>query len=149
MNRVVRSLVFLGMVAAVACLACWLTGHYMRSTLQTQSGDAHAWIHTQLGITPEQDKALAPIEERYEEQKKQFNEMLRVANIELARAIREDRSDSDRVKAAVAKIHHAQGELQNATLQHIFEMKAVLTETQYEKLLKATADALTTAEHGR
>ncbi|MEO8353541.1 MAG: hypothetical protein ABI680_17570, partial [Chthoniobacteraceae bacterium] len=61
----------------------------------------------------------------------------------------EDRSDSERVKAAVARIHQAQGELQNATLQHIFEMQPVLTPQQYEKLLQSTAEALTTAEHGR
>ena len=102
-----------------------------------------------LGITPEQDKALEPIEQRYAEQKKHYGEMLRITNAELGKAILEDRSDSERVKAAVARIHEAQGELQNATLQHIFEMKAVLTQPQYEKLLRSTADALSTAEHGR
>ena len=67
----------------------------------------------------------------------------------MGKAILEDRSDSARVKAAVAQIHQAQGGLQNATLQHIFEMKSVLTTQQYEKLLQSTAEALTTAEHGR
>lgn len=31
------------------------------------------------------------------------------------------------VSAALRKIHDARGELQNVTLQHIFEMRAVLT----------------------
>lgn len=149
MKNVARGLMLLALVAAVACAACWFTARYLNRTLHAEKGDAHAWIHTQLGITAEQDKALEPIEQRYAEQKMHYGELLRIANAELGKAILEDRSDSERVKAAVAQIHQAQGELQNATLQHIFEMKAVLTPQQYEKLLHSTADALTTAEHGR
>ena len=149
MKRAPRGLIFLALVAVVACVACWLTAAYLNRSRHSNHGDAHAGIHTQLGITAEQGKALEPIEQRYAEQKKHYGEMLRIANAELGKAILEDRSDSERVKAVVARIHQAQGELQNATLQHIFEMKSVLTPPQYEKLLQATADALSTAEHGR
>ena len=149
MKRAPRGLIFLALVAAVACVACWFTARYLNRSHHTEHGDAHAWIHTQLGITEEQGKKLEPIEQRYAEQKKHHGEMLRIANAELGKAILEDRKDSERVKAVVARIHQAQGELQNATLQHIFEMKSVLTPPQYEKLLQSTADALSTAEHGR
>ena len=148
MKSAARGLILLGLVAAIACAACWFTARYLNRT-HAEKGDAHAWIHTQLGITEKQEKALEPVEQRYTEQKKHYGEMLRIANAELGKAILEERSDSDRVKAAVARIHEAQGELQNATLQHIFEMKSVLTPQQYEKLLQSTADALSTAEHGR
>ena len=149
MKSAARGLILLALIAAIAGAACWFTARYLNRTVHAEKGDAHAWIHTQLGITPEQDRALAPIEQRFTEQKKHYGEMLRIANAELGKAILEDRSDSERVKAAVARIHQAQGELQNSTLQNIFEMKAVLTPPQYEKLLQSTADALSTAEHGR
>ena len=149
MKRAPRGLIFLALVAVVACVACWLTAAYLNRSHHTAHGDSHAWIHTQLGITAEQEKALKPIEQRYSEQKKHYGEMLRIANAELGRAILEDRSDSERVKAVVARIQQAQGELQNATLQHIFAMKSVLTPAQYEKLRQSTADALSTGEHGR
>ena len=149
MKNAARGLILLGLVAAIACAACWLTAQYLNRSRHAEKGDAHAWIHTQLGITSAQEKTLEPIEQRYTEQKKHYGEMLRIANAELGKAILEERSDSERVKAAVARIHEAQGELQNATLQHIFEMKSVLTPQQYEKLLQSTADALSTAEHGR
>jgi Spy/CpxP family protein refolding chaperone len=148
MKHAARGLILLALVAAIAGAACWFTARYLNRT-HTEKGDAHAWIHTQLGITEEQEKALEPVEQRYAEQKKHYGEMLRIANAELGKAILEDRSESERVKAAVARIHEAQGALQNATLQHIFEMKPVLTPQQYEKLLQSTADALSTAEHGR
>lgn len=149
MKSAARGLILLALIAAIAGAACWFTARYLNRTIHADKGDAHAWIHTQLGITAAQEKALEPIEQRYAEQRKHYGEMLRIANAELGKAILEERSDSDRVKAAVARIHEAQGELQNATLQHIFEMKSVLTPQQYEKLLQSTADALSTAEHGR
>ena len=149
MKSAARGLILLALVAAIAGAACWFTAWYLNRTGHAKKGDAHAWIHTQLGIMAAQDKALEPIEQRYAEQRKHYGEMLRIANAELGKAILEERSDSARVKAAVATIHQAQGELQNATLQHIFEMKSVLTPQQYERLLQATADALSTAEHGR
>ncbi|MEO6755078.1 MAG: periplasmic heavy metal sensor [Chthoniobacteraceae bacterium] len=147
MKPAARALTLLALVAVVACAACWFTARYLHR--QEGRTDAHAGIHTQLGITHEQHEALEPIEERYAEQKKHFAEMLRIANDELGKAILEDRSDSPRVKAAVARIHQAQGELQNATLQHIFEMQPVLTPQQYDKLLKLTAEALGSTQHGR
>ena len=149
MKSAARGLILLALIAAIAGAACWFTARYLNRTIHADKGDAHAWIHTQLGITAAQDKALEPIEQRYAEQRKHYGEMLRIANAELGKAILEERSDSERVKAAVARIHEAQGELQNATLQHIFEMQSVLTPQQYEKLLQSTADALSTAEHGR
>jgi hypothetical protein len=42
----------------------------------------------------------------------------------------------------VEQIHDAMGTLQKATLNHVFEMKAVLGEDQYEKLLQLTAEGL-------
>jgi len=67
---------------------------------------------------------------------------IRDGNRELADAIISDRSDSQRVKAAVEKIHRAQGDLQNAVLEHVFAMRPILSDAQYERLTKMTADAL-------
>ena len=47
------------------------------------------------------------------------------------------------MRAAVANIHDAMGQLQNAALEHVFEMKAVLTPAQYQRLIDLTARALT------
>ena len=40
------------------------------------------------------------------------------------------------------KIHHAQGELQQAVLEHVFDMRSVLTLKQYDQLIQLTAHAL-------
>ena len=53
-----------------------------------------------------------------------------------------------RVSTAVERIHDAQGELQEATIEHVFEMKGVLTPEQYQKLLNLTADELNEVNGG-
>ncbi len=85
---------------------------------------------------------MAPLEQRYEDQKRHGNELINLANMELAQAILTDKGDSPRVRSAIAKIHEAQGELQNATVQHVFEMRVILRPEQYDKLLNLTANAL-------
>ncbi len=96
----------------------------------------------QLHITPEQDKALGPIEQRYAQRRAELTRAIQQANAELANAVLEDKWDSPRVNAAIEKIHAAQGELQMVTMQHVFEMKAVLRPDQFNKLLQRTAEAL-------
>lgn len=146
MKRFAPVLALLLAVAMVAALACWLTGHYLGHQLPGDQRAAHQWIHTQLSLSAPQETGLGPIEKRFTEEKRHFGEMLRIANLELATAIREDRADSPRVTAAVAKIHAAQGEMQKAILRHIFAMKPVLKPAQYDKLIQLTSDALYHAE---
>ncbi|CAN5600857.1 hypothetical protein BH09VER1_BH09VER1_20580 [soil metagenome] len=103
---------------------------------------AHAWIHSQLGLTAEQEKAIEPIEHAYHLKCCDLEMQMNAGNQELARAILADGNDSPRVQAAIAKIHLAMGELQGATIGHVFAMKPALTPEQYNKLLHMTADAL-------
>ena len=100
------------------------------------------WIHTQLGLTAEQEKALGPIDQRYHERARVLEERMRQGNLELARAILADGADSPRVRDAIAGIHTAMGQLQIAAIDHVFEMRGALTPGQYDKLLHFTADAL-------
>ena len=136
----VTLLVLLAAFAAGA--ACFLVLRFYPRPRNVPPSDYHYWIHTKLGLTPEQDKALESIEDRFAAERKQLMARLRDGNSALAKAIDEDRADSERVKAAVHEIHLAQGELQNAVLAHVFEMRQVLTPEQYDRLIKMTADAL-------
>ena len=148
MKRVLPVLALLLAVAVVASIACVLTARWTGAAHRGHA-DAHHWVHTQLALTADQEKQLVPIEQRYDEQRRHFTELIRVANMELAQALLADEGDSPRVKAAIARIHEAQGQLQDATLRHVFEMKPVLTPEQYSKLLDLTANALSQADHAR
>jgi nickel and cobalt resistance protein CnrR len=137
-----RMLKFVGLLAAVAILAglsCWTAGHFMRSHPE---GRPHDWVHQELKLTSEQTALLVPMEARHAEAVRQGKDAMRRASDELARAILADREDSPRIRASVEQIHVAMGDLQKATLGHIFEMKAVLTPEQYQKLLELTVQGL-------
>ena len=136
------------MVALVAAAACYVSAR-MFGPLRPQPGvGGHEWIHKQLNLTPAERKALEPIEAKFAQRRRNLMGEIRSANKELAEAIKQDQADSPRVSTAVERIHHAQGELQKATLEHVFEMKGVLTPEQYQKLLNLTADELNEVNGG-
>jgi len=147
MTRLVQLGGLLVAVAVVAALACLATMRWAPGRVHAE--DAHRRIHRQLGLSAAQEQALEPLEARFERRKAELSQAIREANGELARAIAEDKGDSPRVKAAVAKIHEALGQLQVATLEHVFDMKAALTPAQYDRLLDLTAHALSETDDGR
>lgn len=130
--------------ACAACVSIALYPRFQKPAYQ----NAHDWIHTQLGLTPEQDKLLIPIEKSYRSKRHDLEQQLVLANRELAEAILADGQDSIRVHKAIEKIHASMGDLQKVTIGHVFEMKPVLSEEQYQKLLNLTANALYNLDSG-
>ncbi len=130
------------LAAIAAALSSAMTAWMVSKNRGTGPQDFHAWIHAEMSVTEDQARLLEPIELRYEENKRHLTELIRLANHDLALAIAEDRSNSPRVQAAVRKIHDAMGQLQQATLEHIFEMKALLRPDQYDRLITLTQEAL-------
>jgi nickel and cobalt resistance protein CnrR len=147
-NKPLQLIAMLIVVALVAAAACYVSARVF-GPLRLKSGvSSHEWIHEQLSLTPDEQKALEPIETKFGQRKRSLMAEIRSANKELAEAIKQDQADSPRVSAAVERIQHAQGELQEATLEHVFEMKGVLTPEQYQKLLNLTADELNQVNGG-
>jgi Spy/CpxP family protein refolding chaperone len=137
-----RLLIFLILAAAFAAGACLLVNRLVSKDGHEDPAESHYWIHQQLHITAEQDRALDPVEQKFKQERDRLAGVIQDGNRELAEAIRTDKADSPKVREAVAKIHQSQGDLQNAVLQHVFDMRAYLTPEQYERLVQLTADAL-------
>ena len=142
MKHWLRLSLFVLLIAVAAGIACYFVVRIFPRHEATRAVDYHYWIHAKLSLSPEQEKSLEPVEEKFATHRKELIGRIREGNRELADAIISDRSDSERVKAAVDKIHRAQGDLQNAVLEHVFAMRPVLSDEQYERLTKMTADAL-------
>lgn len=131
-------------VVAVAALSSFCTLHWMESR-RARAVDPHEWLHSELKITPAQHAALEPIEARFAEQNRALRERLRAANHELGVAIRKGRPDSPEIAAAAAKVHAHMGEMQKASIAHLFEMRSVLTPEQGDKLLQLAEKGLDVA----
>lgn len=132
-------------VSVVAAVASYLTislNQNCKMCIAAASAPTHDWLHSQLNLTPEQITSLETLEEQHALQRKSLEERLLLANRELAEVILAEKQNSPRVHAAIEKIHHDMGELQKATIAHVFEMQKFLSPEQYEKLLLLTANAL-------
>ena len=130
-------------VAAVAGLAAFCTMRWTESrVVSVNEVAAHKWLHQELNLTEAQHAALEPVEAKFAETQRRLAEQLRSANQELARVMGQDKTYTPRVTAAVEMVHHCMGDLQKASIEHIFEMRAVLTPEQGDKLLGLAQRAL-------
>ncbi len=141
MKPIARDLRLVAIVALVSFAVCWGSNRFVFNHGEHET-DADQWIEEQLDLTPEQNKGLEEVERKYEARRLELHNAIHAANIELAEAILADGKYSKRVAAANAKIHAAQGELKQATLEHFFDMQPVLTEPQRAKINRLAVDAL-------
>ena len=91
---------------------------------------------------PLQAEEMEALKEKFALRADELREPISEANRELAAALVEDRSYSQRVKDAVDRIHRAQAELQKATVEHLVEMRTVLNDDQFNEFLMATTTEL-------
>jgi Spy/CpxP family protein refolding chaperone len=102
----------------------------------------HDWLHQKLQLSAEQQKALQPVEERFHQQYQSANEQLIDANRQLAKLLSQSQSFSPEVAAAIEHVHHRMGELQKLSIQHLYDMRPLLTPEQNERLVKYAQQAL-------
>ena len=141
MKNWLQILLFAILLAAVAICGFYVCNRYL---MHPAGGPVnyHHWIHGQLNINAEQEKRLESIEDKFRQRKDKLVAEIHAAHQELSEALKQDKGDSARVKAAMERIQRGQGDLQQAVLDHVFDMKAVLTPEQYERLIHLTAKAL-------
>ncbi len=136
---------FLGIFAlavAVAAISSFCTLRWVATRPPIDSSDAHEWLHRELHITPAQHKALEPIEAQFADKERMHREQMRAANRQLAAALYKGDPNSPEIAAAVHQIHLHMGELQKDSIEHLFEMRSVLTPEQNEKLMQLAEKAL-------
>ena len=129
-------------VVLITALSSVCTHLWMAHRTAVTEPIAHEWLHDELHLSKEQLAALGPIETKFADGEKLLTAKLREANRELADVISAEKNYTPRVAAAVETVHHHMGELQKASLEHVFEMRQVLTPEQGDKLLKLVAQTL-------
>lgn len=136
-----RSTLVTAILAAIVGAACaW--GVLTWTGRETSTPSLHQVVHDQLDLTPAQDRQLDEIEARFAVERTRLEVEILTANRELSDAIAQSRGDTPQVQAAVDHFHSAMGELQKATIAHVFEMRAVLTPEQAEVFDRAVVDTL-------
>lgn len=141
--RRVRYAVLTAILAAVAgLLGGWLGGRYLTPTLRSEPS-LHAMVHHDLDLTADQERRLEILETRFAQRRAALEAELRTANAELAAAMASSKRYGPEVQAAVDHFHHAMGELQKETIEHVFEMRSLLDPAQAETFDRRVSEALT------
>jgi Spy/CpxP family protein refolding chaperone len=136
-----QSIVVTAILAAVASgAATWASATWVMRERQPLS--LHSVVHEKLDLSAEQDRRLDAIEARFTARRPALEAEVRAANRELAAAIAASDGDSPQVQAAVDHFHVAMGDLQKATITHVFEMRSVLTPAQADVFDAAVVDGL-------
>ena len=128
-------------VVALALIGVWI-GRVMQPEAHHSGAELHALMHEGLDLDPAQKRALEALERDFATRRAALEARLKVDNAQLAEAIAAEHQYGPRVSAAVDATHVAMGELQKATLEHIFAMRAILRADQQEKFDAAVAESL-------
>ncbi|EGI55566.1 putative lipoprotein [Sphingomonas sp. S17] len=128
-------------IAFVAALAGVAIGCRLLMPAAPAASDIHMLIHRDIRLDPAQTVALDRLEAQFAATRAVLDARLRGDNARLAAAIEAEHRDGPRVTQAIDAVHHSMGDLQKATLTHVFAMRRVLRPDQ-----AATFDRLVVAK---
>jgi len=134
------------LIAFASALGGVFVGRQLIPVKEPVETELHALLHHQLELDAGQLAAIEDIEERFATRRRALEREIRADNARLAAAIRAEHGYGPRVDSAVDHSHQIMGELQKATLEHIFEMRAVLRPEQARRFDEAVTRALTTTD---
>jgi len=136
-----RQLLLTILVALVAGLVGALVG--TRVVHHEPVPPLHALVHHDLDLDAAQRKRIDALEREYAGRRRALEIEMRAANADLAGAIQTERGYGPQVTAAVDHVHIVMGNLQKATIEHVFAMRAVLTAAQAAQFDRSITRALT------
>ena len=141
-----RSAWRIALIALIAFAAA-VAGVYAAQTFSEQQrkseNELHAFLHNELKLNASQEAKVEAIEVRFAVRKKTLAADMRTANARLADAIEAEHGYGPKVTAAVDHVHHVMGEMQKETLEHLFEMRAVMNAEQARRFDQTVVKALT------
>lgn len=139
-----RTRLLLGIVACfVAAIVGVFAGRALLPPRPQPGSELHDVLHHRLALDAGQEARLAALEQRFAVQRRAFELELRADNARLAAAIQAEHGNGPQVAAAVDRSHAVMGELQKATLAHIFAMRQLLRPDQTAQFDRAVVKALT------
>jgi len=103
-------------------------------------------LHTQLHLSHAQDAKLETLELDFAAKRAQFEADMLIANRDIARAITVRHQYDEDARAAIGRLHHAMIGLQEATVQHVIAMRALLSSDQVDLFDRTVDQALAVAQ---
>jgi len=123
----------------------FVAGHWM--TPNHASAGMHDFVHHELSLSPEQDARLDELEDAFAIERRTLESALMAANARLAAAMEQEHEYGPMVGEAIDDVHASMGDLQKATVRHVFNMRELLDEDQQRAFDRQVGRALTTDQN--
>jgi len=129
--------------AFIAAVGGVFVGRELLPAVPQPGAELHDVLHHRLALDNKQRARLEMLERRFAVQRRALELELRADNARLAEAVEAEHGNGPQVATAVDQSHAVMGELQRATLAHIFAMRQVLRPNQTTEFDRAVVRALT------
>ena len=103
----------------------------------------HDFVHDELTLTTDQEQRLDALEARFAVERARLEGSAGAANARLAQAMENEHEYGPEVSAAIDEVHARMGDLQKATVRHVFDMREILEPEQQRQFDRKVSDALT------
>lgn len=103
-------------------------------------------LHHRLRLSSAQEEQLTALEKDFAVRRTELETQMRAANRDIAGAITVRHRYDSEAAAAVDQLHQAMMRLQEATIQHVLAMRAVLTPDQVREFDQTVDQALAVSQ---
>ncbi len=103
----------------------------------------HGFVHERLDLDARQQSALTRLEKDFAIERRSLDLALRSANAGLARAIEREHRNGPEVTRAVEAVHARMGDVEKATIAHLFAMRRLLNADQQSEFDARVTRSLT------
>jgi hypothetical protein len=138
-----RRTLLIAIIAFAAAVAGVFAGRALFPAPSQTGAELHALLHEDFDLNTAQKAQLDKIEQDFGVRRRALELELRADNAKLAAAIEAEHGYGPLVGGAVDASHMAMGELQKATLEHVFAMRSILRPEQTARFDAAVVKALT------
>lgn len=136
-----QTVVLLAVAAVVGSLSA-VSANWLISESKAPTG-LHAFVHEELDLTPAQEQKLDRLEDGFAVEQRRLELELRSANAQLAQAMENEHRYGPEVGVAIDQVHTKMGDLQKATVRHVFAMRELLDRRQQAAFDHEVTSALT------
>jgi Heavy-metal resistance len=108
------------------------------------STDLDVVLHRDLDLSSEQERKMEALEADFSKDRRSLQTEMRAANRNLARVIVDEHVYGPNASRAIERFHTAMASLQEKTVRHILEMRAVLSPSQAKRFDETIEKSLST-----
>ena len=138
-----RRNLLVALIAFAAAIAGVFAGRALLPQPSHTGAELHVLLHEDFNLDAAQKSRLDKLELDFGVRKRALELELRADNARLAAAIEAEHGNGPQVAAAIDASHMTMGELQKATLEHVFAMRSILRPEQTARFDAAVVKALT------